>query len=57
MSFQLLLGLYALGTFAAVWVARARGYWWPIAIGMGLLLGPLAPAVLLVLPNRHKARS
>ncbi len=57
MSFQLILVLYVAGALVAMWLAQARGYWWPIGLALGALLGPVAPIAALILPNRKRRRS
>ncbi len=56
MSVPLVIALYVAGTVVAMWLAQARGYWWPIGLAMGAALGPVAPAALFVLPNRKRRR-
>ena len=57
MSFSVVIPLYVVGALVAMYVAQARGYWWPIGLAMGAALGPVAPVALFVLPNRKRKRT
>ena len=56
MSPATLVPLYVVGTIVAIYVAQARGYWWPIGLAAGLATGPVAPLVMFILPNRKRKR-
>jgi hypothetical protein len=53
----LIIPLYVVGAAVAMYLAQARGYWWPIGLAVGLVSGPLAPVVMFILPNRRAKRS
>ena len=48
--------LYVIGAIIGIYVGKGRGYGRPIGALLGLLTGPVAPLVMLALPNRKKKR-
>lgn len=54
MDANIIIPLYVAGALAGMYLAQARGYWWPIGLAFGLVIGPFAPAAMLILPNRKR---
>jgi len=51
------IALYIVGALVAMYLAQLRGYWWPIGLVFGAIVGPFAPVVMIVLPNRKRRRA
>ncbi|HWO93660.1 MAG TPA: hypothetical protein VNL92_02760 [Dehalococcoidia bacterium] len=56
MSIAVLVALYVAGMLVAAWAAQRRGYWWPLGAGLGIAVGPAAPVVMFLLPDRRRRR-